>query len=97
MVGRIPLKQMSLFGPTYLLGKLILMHMEEVSDRMAGFIGGYLVFTGMVPEVSESIQLTEKLMKTALGTSGRQMITAASKIVEDRARAEAKAGSEPTI
>ena len=68
--------------------------MEEVSDRMAGFIGGYLVFTGMVPEVSESIQLTEKLMKTALGTSGRQMITAAAKIVEDLSGTEATP-SEP--
>ncbi len=74
----------------------ILIHMEEVSDRMAGFIGGYLVFTGMVPDVSEAIQLTEKLMKTALGTGGRQMITAASKIVEDRAKAASKADAEPT-
>jgi hypothetical protein len=57
--------------------------MEEVSDRMAGFIGGYLVFTGMVPDVSEAIQLTEKLMERALGPVGRQMITVASRIVEE--------------
>ncbi len=63
----------------------ILIHMEEVSDRLAGFIGGYLVYTGMVPEISESIQLTEKLMERPLGPAGRQMVTTAHKIAAEEA------------
>jgi hypothetical protein len=71
----------------------ILIHMEEVSDRLTGFIGGYLVFTGMVPEVSESIQLTERLMERPLGPAGRQMIAAAARIVEEKEDSE-DAGAE---
>jgi hypothetical protein len=72
----------------------ILIHMEEVSDRLAGFIGGYLVFTGMVPEISEAIQLTERLMERASGPAGRQMITIAARIVEENAAATEDAGAE---
>ncbi|MFW2383184.1 MAG: hypothetical protein ACN4GZ_15640, partial [Acidimicrobiales bacterium] len=72
----------------------ILVHMEEVSDRLAGFIGGYLVFTNMVPEVSESIQLTERLMERALGPAGRQMITAASRIAEGNDADSEDSGAE---
>ncbi len=61
----------------------ILVHMEEVSDRLAGFIGGYIVYTGMVPDVSEAIQLTERLMERALGPAGRQLIAATSQLVEE--------------
>lgn len=60
----------------------ILLHMEEVGDRMAGFIGGYIVFTGMVPDVGEAIQLTERLMGRALGPAARQMITTAGRIAD---------------
>jgi hypothetical protein len=74
----------------------ILVHMEEVSDRLAGLIGGYLVFTGMVPEVSEAIQLTEKLMERPLGPAGRQMVAAGHRIVESNAGdvPSEKSGSE---
>lgn len=70
----------------------ILLHMEEVGDRMAGFIGGYIVFTGMVPEVGETIQLTERLMGRALGPTARQMITTAGRIGDEEA---AVAAAEP--
>ena len=66
----------------------ILIHMEEVSDRLAGFIGGYIVYTGMVPDVSEAIQLTERLMERALGPAGRQLITATSRLVEENEAAD---------
>ncbi len=71
----------------------ILMHMEEVSDRLAGFIGGYVVFTGMVPDMGDAIQLTEKLMERPLGPGGRQIVAAAARLAE----ADDDAESDSTV
>ena len=67
----------------------ILIHMDDVNDRLAGFVSGYLVYTGMVPDVAEAVQLTEKLMGKALGPGGREMTAAAARIADAEGSREA--------
>ena len=55
----------------------LLLHMEEVGDRMAGFVAGYLRWTGMVPVTFEAITVTERILGRQMGPVGRTIVTAA--------------------
>jgi hypothetical protein len=58
-------------------GKSLLVHLEEVGDRMAGFIAGYLRWTEMVPVTFEAITVVERILGRQMGPNGRQIVTAA--------------------
>ena len=55
--------------------KRLLLHLEEVGDRIGGFIGGYLRWTGMVPVTFEAITVVERLMGHQLGPAGREILS----------------------
>lgn len=65
----------------------ILLHMEEISDRLAGLLGGYFRWSGMVPETAEAIVVTERLLGRQLGPDGRAMVSAAARIANGNAQA----------
>lgn len=52
----------------------VLLHGDEVSDRLLGVIAGYLVWSGKVPTVPTSIALTERLFKRSIGPDGRSVL-----------------------
>ncbi|MGF1595590.1 MAG: hypothetical protein ACFCVK_01455 [Acidimicrobiales bacterium] len=58
-------------------GKQLLVHMEEVGDRMAGFMAGYLRWTGMVPVTFEAITVLERILGRQMGPTGRAIVAAA--------------------
>jgi len=58
-------------------GKMLILHMEEVGDRLAGFIAGYLRWTGMVPVAFEAITIVERILGRQMGPIGRSIVTAA--------------------
>ncbi len=58
-------------------GSAVLLHMEEVGDRMAGFVAGYLRWTGMVPITFEAITVVEQIFGRQMGPDGRTIVTAA--------------------
>ena len=55
----------------------ILIHGEELGDRISGIIAGYLVWTGLVPSGPKAISLTERLVQRQLGPVGRELVTVA--------------------
>jgi hypothetical protein len=57
--------------------KKILVHNEELGDRISGIVAGYLIWTGLVPTGPEAINLTERLLVRQLGPVGREMVTVA--------------------
>ncbi len=61
----------------------LLLHTEEISDRLAGLLGGYFRWSGMVPETAQAIVVTERLLGRQLGPEGRGLITAAANIAAD--------------
>lgn len=58
-------------------GKKLLIHMEEVNDRLAGFVAGYLRWTEMVPITFEAITVVERILGRQMGPTGRGIVTAA--------------------
>ncbi|MEM8922411.1 MAG: hypothetical protein AAGD35_02840 [Actinomycetota bacterium] len=58
-------------------GRKLLLHMEEVGDRMAGFIAGYIRWSAMVPVTFEAIMVVERILGRQMGPVGRNIVTAA--------------------
>lgn len=55
-------------------GEKLLLHQEEVSDRICGLVGGYLLWADLVPYGPQTISVTERLTARQLGPLGRQLI-----------------------
>lgn len=68
----------------------LLVHQEEVGDRICGLIGGYLLWAGLVPHGPQTISVTERLTGRQLGPTGRQLIANAGEL---RTAREAKSGA----
>ncbi len=58
-------------------GKRLLLHMEEVGDRLAGLMAGYLRWTGMIPVTFDAIMVMERILGRQMGPAGRSIVTAA--------------------
>lgn len=58
-------------------GQTVLLHLEDVGDRLLGFVAGYLRWSGMVPDDMQAIMVVEKIMARQLGPDGRKIVTAA--------------------
>lgn len=58
-------------------GNKVLIHGEELGDRLSGIIAGYLVWSGLVPSGPETISLTERLLQRQLGPPARELVTVA--------------------
>ncbi len=52
----------------------VLLHGDEVSDRLLGVVAGYLVWSGRVATVPASIALVERLFKRSVGPEGRSVL-----------------------
>ena len=55
-------------------GQKILVHHEELGDRLCGFIAGYLVWTGLVDASPRAITVVEQLTQRQLGPGGRAFV-----------------------
>lgn len=75
-------------------GKKLLLHFEEVGDRLAGFVAGYLRWTGMVPRTHEAIIVVERILGRQMGPEGRRIV-AVTEGVDGRARSP-RTAAEPS-
>jgi hypothetical protein len=55
-------------------GEKLLMHQEEVGDRVCGLVAGYLLWAGLVPYGPQAISVTERLTGRQLGPLGRELV-----------------------
>ena len=55
-------------------GGKVLVHGDELGDRISGIVGGYIVWTGMVPSGPQATSLTERLLHRQMGPVGREMV-----------------------
>lgn len=58
-------------------GNKLLLHQEEMSDRLAGLIAGYVRWSGLVPVTHEAIVVVERLLGRQLGPDARELVTVA--------------------
>jgi hypothetical protein len=59
-------------------GDLILMHQEELGERVAGVVAGFLCWCGVLPEPPRAISAVEQLFRRQMGTAGRAIVAAAA-------------------
>ena len=58
-------------------GTRVLLHGEEVGDRVAGTIGGYIRWAGLVPEGPQCVAIVEKITGRQLDPLGRSFVAMA--------------------
>ena len=61
-------------------GQKLVVHAEEVGDRLQGVMAGYLVSAGMVPEGPRAIAITEHLLQRQMGPAGRELVAVAARL-----------------
>ncbi|MGH9247713.1 MAG: hypothetical protein ACRD29_26060 [Acidimicrobiales bacterium] len=59
-------------------GEKVILHGEELGDRISGVIGGYLLWSGLVPEGPQAISITERLVQRQLDPLGRELVSVAA-------------------
>jgi hypothetical protein len=55
-------------------GEKLLVHQEELGDRLMGVIGGYLLFAGLLESGPQAITVLEQLTARQMGPAGRELI-----------------------
>ncbi len=58
-------------------GEKLLIHQEEMGDRLLGVMAGYLVFAGLVAAPASAISILEQLTQRQMGTPGRELVAVA--------------------
>lgn len=61
-------------------GQKLIVHGEEVGDRLAGLVGGYLLWSSMVPLGPQAISVTERLISRKMGPIGRGIVFEAGEL-----------------
>lgn len=61
-------------------GERLLFHREDVGEVVSGFVGGYLVWAGYMPEAHRAIVVVEQLLGRKMGPKSREMVTIASSL-----------------
>ena len=58
-------------------GDRIIVHHDDLGDRLLGIMGGYLIHTGLVPEGPRATAMIEKLVERQMGPIGRELVAVA--------------------
>lgn len=61
-------------------GERVLVHQEELGDRLMGVIGGYLRWSGLLPSGSQAIEVLERLVHRQMGPPGRELVALAPEL-----------------
>jgi hypothetical protein len=55
-------------------GEKILLHQEELGDRLMGVVAGYLLWNGMLQEGPQAISVIEQIVQKQMGPAGRELV-----------------------
>ena len=69
-------------------GEKVLLHQEELGDRVQGVVAGYLVWSGLVKSPAQSISIVERINQRQMGPVGRELVAVATDLA-------GHAGDEP--
>ncbi len=61
-------------------GERVLIHGEELGDRVCGLVAGYLLWNGLVDTAPRTVTVIERLTQRQLGPAGREMVAVAAKL-----------------
>ena len=60
-------------------GEKIVVHREEVGERILGLVAAYLLWMGLVPDGPATINITERLFEREIGQMGRETVAMVEK------------------
>jgi hypothetical protein len=55
-------------------GERVLVHMEELGDRLMGIMAGFLLWNGMLPSGPQAIAIVEQMVHRQMGPPGRELV-----------------------
>ncbi|MDQ1437617.1 MAG: hypothetical protein QOK43_1246 [Acidimicrobiaceae bacterium] len=55
-------------------GEKVLVHQEELGDRLMGVVAGYLLWTGMLQSGPQAISVVEQIVHKQMGPPGRELL-----------------------
>ena len=61
-------------------GERLLIHQEELGDRLMGVLAGYLRWTGMIDSGPKAVAVIERLLGRQMGPPGRELVAVAEQI-----------------
>ena len=61
-------------------GDKIVVHQEEVGDRLTGTLAGYLVYAGLVPDGPKAVAVIEQIVHRQMGPVGRELVGVAAQL-----------------
>lgn len=61
-------------------GERLLVHQEELGDRVAGVVAGYLLWSGRLPSGPQAVTVLEHMIGHQMGPSGRELVVVASQL-----------------
>jgi hypothetical protein len=65
-------------------GAKVLVHQEELGDRVCGLMAGYLRWTGLVDSGPRVVTVIEHITSRQLGPLGRELVAVAGKLAQER-------------
>jgi hypothetical protein len=68
-------------------GERLLVHQEELGDRVMGVVAGYLLWSGRLPSGPQAVTVLEHMIGPQMGPSGRELVAFAGQL--------APVGAEP--
>ncbi len=57
-------------------GQRVLLHQEELGDRVMGVVAGFLVWSGRIPTTPQAVAMVEHMMSRQMGPAGRELVVA---------------------
>jgi hypothetical protein len=56
---------------------MILLHQDELSDRLVGVMAGYVIWAGLLENGPQTISVVERMVDRQMGPTGRGLVTLA--------------------
>ena len=56
-------------------GERILVHQEELGDRIMGVMAGFLLWSGRLEDAPQAITVVERMLHRRMGPAGRELLT----------------------
>ena len=61
-------------------GDRVIVHHDDLGDRLEGAVAGYLVYAGLVPEQPRAVAIAEHVLQRQIGPSGRELVAVAVRL-----------------
>ncbi|MET0884560.1 MAG: hypothetical protein ABWZ13_10440 [Acidimicrobiales bacterium] len=66
-------------------GTMVLLHQDELSDRLVGVVAGYVLWAGLLDNGPQTISVVERMVDRQMGPTGRGLVTLAIGLRDQRA------------